>query len=115
MQHISTVSKVKTEKKQPAKLQRLLSLYIDPPQQELTLDEFEVISLDRLQLLRAIEVLKTKGLSESESSFNNQVYEVGNTYLSTVMSRRYDDRFSAHYFLSSRKSSCTPTTSSLTA
>lgn len=56
--------------------QRLLSLYIDPPQQELTLDEFEVISLDRLQLLRAIELLKTKGGIEGDSNFNNQVYEV---------------------------------------
>lgn len=56
--------------------QRLLSLYIDPPQQELTLDEFEVISLDRLQLLRAIELLKTKGGIEGDTNFNNQVYEV---------------------------------------
>lgn len=76
MQHISTVSNVKAEKKQAPKLQRLLSLYIDPPQQELTLDEFEVISLDRLQLLRGIEVLKAKGVGEHDVTFNNQVYEV---------------------------------------
>jgi hypothetical protein len=32
-----------------------LSFYNQPPQEELTLDEFELISLDRLQLLRALE------------------------------------------------------------
>lgn len=76
MQHISTLSNVKVEKKHVVERQRLLSLYTDPPQQELTLDEFEVISLDRLQLLRAIELLKAKGVSEGDPSFNNQVYEV---------------------------------------
>lgn len=76
MQHISTLSNVKVEKKQLVERLRLLSLYLDPPQYELTLDEFEVISLARLQLLRAIEALKTKGGVEGETSFNNQVYEV---------------------------------------
>jgi hypothetical protein len=76
MQHISTLSNVKVERKPVVERQRLLSLYNEPPQQELTLDEFEVISLDRLQLLRAIEVLKTKGGIEGDVSFNNQVYEV---------------------------------------
>lgn len=76
MQHISTLSNVKVEKKHVAERQRLLSLYFEPPQQELTMDEFEVISLDRLQLLRSIEVLKQKGGREGDSGFNNQVYEV---------------------------------------
>jgi hypothetical protein len=40
---------------------RLLSFYNEAPQDELTLDEFELFSLDRLQLLRGIETLRTKG------------------------------------------------------
>ena len=28
--------------------EKLLSLYIDPPQEEITLDEFELFALDRL-------------------------------------------------------------------
>mmetsp|Transcript_21947 Transcript_21947/g.36751 ORF Transcript_21947/g.36751 Transcript_21947/m.36751 type:complete len:529 (+) Transcript_21947:67-1653(+) len=76
MQHISAKSSVKVEKKQGQfERPKLLSLYHEPPQQELTLDEFEIMSLDRLQLLRSIEILKTKG-SESDSNFNNQVYEL---------------------------------------
>ena len=76
MQYISTTSTVKVERKQITERPRLLSLYSDPPHQELTLDEFEVVSLDRLQLLRSIDVLKTKGGIEGDSSFNNQVFEV---------------------------------------
>lgn len=79
MQHISTISNIKTERKVVTERPRLLSLYTEPPQQELTLDEFEVVSLDRLQLLRSIEVLKTKGAVEGEQAFNNQVYEVSFT------------------------------------
>jgi DNA primase large subunit len=44
----------------------LASFYIEPPQEELTLDEFELLSLDRLQLLRSIEVLKTRGFEDKE-------------------------------------------------
>ena len=77
MQHISTVSNIKSERKVVIERPKLLSLYADPPQHELTLDEFEIISLDRLQLLRSIDVLKTKGGIEGSSTFNNQVYEVG--------------------------------------
>ena len=73
MIHIATSSNIKTEKRNSSSKQRLLSLYYEPPQIELTLDEFEMLSLDRLQLLRGIEVLKAKG---DESSFNNKVNEV---------------------------------------
>jgi hypothetical protein len=45
---------------------RLLSLYNEAPQEELTLDEFELYSLDRLQLLRGIEALRTKGYEGAE-------------------------------------------------
>ena len=44
----------------------LASLYIEAPQEEVTLDEFELLSLDRLQLLRSIEVLKTRGFEDRE-------------------------------------------------
>lgn len=76
MQHISALSNVKVEKRVISERPRLLSLYAEPPQQELTLDEFEVVSLDRLQLLRSIDVLKTKGGTEGEANFNHQLYEV---------------------------------------
>lgn len=39
----------------------LLSLYIDAPQEEISLDEFELFALDRLSLLRSIETLKARG------------------------------------------------------
>lgn len=45
---------------------QLLSLYNDPPQEELSLDEFELVALDRLQLLRGIEQLKTRGFVGSD-------------------------------------------------
>ena len=75
MQYISTTSNVKVEKKPSAAArQSILSLYDEPPQEELTLDEFEMFSLDRLQLLRSIDVLKAKNV-ENES-LNRDIYEV---------------------------------------
>lgn len=50
---------------------QLLSLYNEAPLDELTLDEFEIFALDRLQLLRGIETLKTRGLEGQE--FNAKV------------------------------------------
>jgi DNA primase large subunit len=46
----------------------VLSMYRVPPQEELTLDEFELLSLDRLQLLRSIETLRTRGFDGPEFS-----------------------------------------------
>jgi hypothetical protein len=43
-----------------------LSLYTDPPEEELTLDQFELLSLDRLQLLRGIENLKNRNVDEQD-------------------------------------------------
>mmetsp|Transcript_19050 Transcript_19050/g.38484 ORF Transcript_19050/g.38484 Transcript_19050/m.38484 type:complete len:485 (+) Transcript_19050:62-1516(+) len=82
MLHISSVSTVKSEKKKSFDTSRQLSLYHDPPQQELSLDEFELISLNRLQLLRAVEVLKVKGGSDNDASLNAQVYELEKKYMS---------------------------------
>jgi hypothetical protein len=48
-----------------------LSFYNEAPQDELTLDEFELFSLDRLQLLRNIETLRTKGYEGNE--LNNKL------------------------------------------
>ena len=65
-------------------LEKFLSFYNDPPNMELTLDEFEVLSLDRLQLLRAIDILmQSKGHDEKDKEslkkieevvYNNQAY-----------------------------------------
>lgn len=75
MQFVSTTSNVKVEKRPPITArQSLLSLYDEPPQEELTLDEFEMFSLERLQLLRSIELLKAK--NGENDSFNREVYEV---------------------------------------
>jgi hypothetical protein len=69
-------SNVKTEKRVSLGLSRasLLSLYLTPPQEELTLDEFELLAVDRLQLLRALEALKNRGFEDGE--FNTRLYEV---------------------------------------
>lgn len=47
-------------------LSHSLSMYSAPPTEELTIDEFEVMSLDRLQLLRGLELLKTRGYEGKE-------------------------------------------------
>ena len=55
-----------TRFKEKKSITQLLSLYNEPPQEELTLDEFERVALDRLQLLRAIEILNTRGFLGDE-------------------------------------------------
>ena len=47
-------------------LSHSLSMYTAPPQEELTIDDFEMFSLDRLQLLRGLELLKTRGFVDKE-------------------------------------------------
>lgn len=64
---------IKTERR-PLGRSNLLSLYTTPPSEELTLDEFELLTMDRLQLLRAMETLKSKGYEEPE--FNSRLAEV---------------------------------------
>lgn len=39
-----------------------ISMYMEPPAEEITLDEFELMSLDRLQVLRKIEDLKVRAM-----------------------------------------------------
>lgn len=46
-----------------SKLQ-LLSLYTEPPDEELSLDEFELFAVHRLQLLRRLEILRQKETEE---------------------------------------------------
>jgi DNA primase large subunit len=53
---------------------RLISLYETPPNEELSLDEFELFALDRLQLLRGIENLKTRGFEGQD--YTNKLAEV---------------------------------------
>ncbi len=43
----------------------LVSMYLHPPHDEVSIDEFEVFGLDRLQLLRGIDLAKTKSVSVS--------------------------------------------------
>ena len=45
---------------------RLLSLYNEAPQEELTLDEFELFALDRLNLMRRMEDFKVRGFEGEE-------------------------------------------------
>lgn len=62
-----------------------LSLYNEAPSQELTLDEFELVALDRLQLLRAIESCKAKGYEEQE--FKKRMEMIENKYMPILKSR----------------------------
>lgn len=57
------VDKFQKEKKTA---NQLVSLYTDAPQEELTLDEFELSALDRLQLLRGIEIIQARGYDGKE-------------------------------------------------
>jgi len=43
-----------------------ITLYADPPRDDLSLDEFETFALDRLQLLRNVENLKVRGFEGVE-------------------------------------------------
>lgn len=67
------------------------TLYMDPPTEELTLDQFELLSLDRLQLLRQIELLKARGFEERE--LNTKIREVLQTYLDFLLYYRFDFDF----------------------
>lgn len=49
---------------------QLLSMYTDPPSEEVTLDDFELMALDRLQVLRRVEDLKV-GASQPTSSWRS--------------------------------------------
>lgn len=53
---------------------RSLSLYNEVPEEELTLDEFELFALDRLALLRGMENLRTRGYEGKE--FNDRLQAV---------------------------------------
>ena len=58
---------------------RGLSLYKQPPEEDITVDEFELLALDRLQLLRSIESLKTRGVDGEE--FNSKMAQLEKKYL----------------------------------
>jgi DNA primase large subunit len=62
---------------------QLVSLYDDAPQEELTLDEFELFALDRLQLLRGIEILQARGHDGKEFSDKLGVLETKHMPLRT--------------------------------
>ena len=52
-----------------------LSMYTAPPTEELTIDDFEMFALDRLQLLRGLELLKTRGYVDED--MKNKIRQVG--------------------------------------
>jgi len=58
---------------------RLLSLYTDAPQEELTIDEFEMFAWHRLQLLYNIERLRTSGFEGDQ--FNNKLKNVESIHM----------------------------------
>lgn len=58
---------------------KAVSLYIDPPNEEITLDEFELYALDRLQLLRGIESLRTRGFEGKD--YENKVKQLESKYM----------------------------------
>lgn len=60
-------------------LDKVVSLYTDPPSEEITLDEFELYALDRLQLLRGIETLKTRGFEGQE--YENKLKQLQTKYM----------------------------------
>ena len=75
MQFIATNAKFKTEKRLVKSTKEALSFYEVAPTEELTLDEFEMLSLERLQLLRAVEQLKAK-YSGEDKLFNYELLKV---------------------------------------
>jgi DNA primase large subunit len=50
-------------------------MYTAPPTEELTIDDFEMFALDRLQLLRGLELLKTRGYVDED--MKNKIRQVG--------------------------------------
>jgi DNA primase large subunit len=58
---------------------RLISLYTDPPSEEITLDEFELFALDRLQLLRGIEALRARGYEGAD--YTKKMDQLENKYM----------------------------------
>ena len=68
---IGRVVRVDKLQKEKIAANQLVSLYDEVPQEELTLDEFELFALDRLQLLRGIEILQARGFDGTE--FNNKM------------------------------------------
>lgn len=79
----SVVDKVQALKKDATdrddQMDRAVSLYIDPPSEEITLDEFELYALDRLQLLRGIESLRTRGFEGND--YDNKVKQLESKYM----------------------------------
>lgn len=73
------------------KFTQLLSFYNEAPQEELSLDEFEIFALDRLQLLRGIESAnKTKGQDEPTV----RIAQVRNVLSALISTNNYSNIYS---------------------
>ena len=90
----TTVDKTSTSHNDES-LDELVSLYTDPPTEEITLDEFELYALDRLQLLRGIETLKAKGFEGKE--LNSRIKTLQETYM-PLESKGYVPTSSPRFF-----------------
>jgi len=71
MHHSSVVANNRREKSKTTSSNfnpaQFLSFYSHPPTEELTVDQFEILSLDRLQLLRGIDnIYRTKEQNPAE-------------------------------------------------
>lgn len=64
--NVSKNSAVPVKSENRSKLCIPPTLFEQQPGTELTLDQFELLSMERLQLLRSIEMLKARGFEEKE-------------------------------------------------
>mmetsp|Transcript_4424 Transcript_4424/g.5118 ORF Transcript_4424/g.5118 Transcript_4424/m.5118 type:complete len:373 (-) Transcript_4424:156-1274(-) len=67
MQAIGSTSSIRPKvKSEPKSSQFNLSIYLTRPQNEFDIEDFEKFAIDRLQVLRRIEVLKARGASNNK-------------------------------------------------
>ncbi|CAM9633205.1 unnamed protein product [Choristocarpus tenellus] len=74
-------------KKEATSVERhtVISMYTEPPFEEITLDEFELVALDRLQVLRKIEDLKARNIRRDD--YNRALRESLHKYMNMTTLR----------------------------
>ncbi|ORX53214.1 DNA primase large subunit Spp2 [Hesseltinella vesiculosa] len=65
-----------------------LNMYLDPPTDEITIEEFEIFALDRLQVLKAIESAKLRNLNDEQ--FKKDVQYAVDKYLPMHSNTAFD-------------------------
>jgi DNA primase large subunit len=76
MQVVSSRTAASSSRIQP-QAKTYLSLYQDCPDAEIALEDFEQWATARLNLLRTVESLRTKGLTEADPEYLNRMKEAG--------------------------------------